>query len=405
MQLKFICRIIWGTLASVAVFGQAQFKVTQQTNFEQNSLGTGVFTIGAKIEEVAQVVDLAKIQGLDSNFFDGETAQQLGRYALKLRANPPDRTEQTYINGIGLSEPIDRDQLGEDGQVLFQADFYIPAGAQRPNLALLALEPPTAGVGSSLPGVTGRYYRYGFTVNKVSYFSFVEPNQAKPTLYLHDRPMNDILPSGWHRFAMLVGKIKISCFIDGREAIFTPMGQTSLRKLVFGVLLSEAKLTYDAYVDNVSVQISEGAGIRLPDSPYTAGWTVPPGSAARLQAADPGPSAERDFRWMEPEPAWQKSQQTGKPLLFFFCKPGLANSDRIDKLFYELSDANRFLGNHVPARIDVTLARNSEIAQKYGVFRTPTLITIAPDGKTYKRTTPVPSENWEKIAKDLELND
>ncbi len=377
---------------------RGQFEVLQWTNFEEGRLPDDGITIGSAASSV-EVVELSSVGGMPPNFYetgDGET----GRYALRLRTEPASPN-----CGFVTSYIFDRESLGDHGRALFTVDIYLPDEAELPSLALLAMDVPAdqdEQPPSSLPSVRGSYYRFGFTKGTIPYFSCVMPDKQHAAVYQNDRDIVPLIPKpGWRRLTvMLQGGAAIYCFIDGRATVFSPTHEKEVRRFRIGVMLADGKRAYDAFVDNISVQVGDGNS-PVPNSPYSDGWRIPAGEAARRNSSVPLSSAVRDLRWIEPVSAWQAAQRTSKPLLMFFYSPGQPNSQRLDALFSSQTSTHAFLNRHVCTRIDVNQLQGGTIAREYNVFKVPELIVISPDAAKHLRVLPRPDEEWESILRKL----
>lgn len=387
-----LCMGLWSSAC------HGQFEIRQWTNFEEGRLPDDGIPIGSAVSSV-EVVELSSVKEMPSGFYgsgDGET----GRYALRMSTAPASPS-----CGFATSHVFDRDSLGDHGRALFQVDIYLPDEREMPSLALLAMEVPTEQEESaprSLPSVKGSYYRFGFTKGTIPYFSCVMPDKQHAAVFQNDKDILPLIPKpGWHRLTvMLQGSAAIHCFIDGRATVFSPTHEDIVRRFRIGVMLADGKRAYDVYVDNISVQVAYDNS-PMPDSPYSAGWHIPAGEAARRSSSAPLSSAVRDLRWMEPVSAWQTAQSTGKPLLMFFYSPGQANSRRLDALFSSQTATHGFLDRHVCTRIDVNQLQGGTVARQYDVFKIPELIVVSPDGAKHQRVVPRPDEEWESMARQL----
>lgn len=401
-------------LALTVLPASAQYQVHQWANYENGQLPEKCVTIGPNPQQTIEVVKLSEVSGMPANFSGGEAGQEVGEYVLKLTANPKPPDFRTYTTGLAVGEILDRDQLGANGRAIYQADFYLPADGYLPSLAVLAMEPPAQGHQTgNVVNVSKPFYRFGLTKGRQLYFSSFFPgsrNKSKEVFHQDPQLLKQLPRPGWHRFAIVMeGPETIRCYVDGREASFSPFREPLLRKLMVGVMLADNENSYAAYVDNLSIQVSNEAP-SIPESPYTEGWTIPPGSTrerrtvAAQQAARPTPRPAPDPRWMEATAAWKRAQQERIPLLLYFYAPGLPGTTRMDEIFATHSSARAFLSRHAAARIDVNQLRGGEAARQYSVYKVPTLIVISPDAQSYRRSTPSREATWEEIEKELRLN-
>jgi hypothetical protein len=387
----------------------AQYEVRQWANFEDNKLPADAITIGKNPQETLKVVDLTKLPGMAPGFHSGAAAKETGNAALEIQSMPT-APQGAYSNGLAMSKELDRDTLGASGRALLQADFYLPeAGKPLPSLAVLAMDIPEAAhlQTKNIPSMSKGFYRFGVTHQNTLYFSCVRPNEATAAVYQQDPEFLKQIPTGtWHRFALAFqGPDEIHCYVDGREPKFSPLKETSIKKMLVGLMLAENKLDYKAYCDNLSIQVSKEAP-GIPDSPYTEGWTVQAAASGKIATDVTAPAQaqiEQLTSWVEPLQAWQTAQRTNKPMLLYFYAPGVSAAARMDKLFATDPDAKAFLAKHACARIDVNQLQGGDLARKYEVFKVPTLLVFSPDGKKAKKSTPTSNADFKSVVAELQL--
>lgn len=413
MKLSSICQgVVCLILSAVSIpCGYAQYRVHEWTDFEKGQLPESAILIGDDPQSV-QVADLSKVPNPPPGFRSPEAASQTGRMGLHLRYPGHDPgVSMTRMAGIIVGDVLDRDTLGANGRALVQADLYLPPGAPVSNLAVLATEPPNPALKpKSLPQVTGRFYRFGLSGAKRNvYFSLVGSMLREA-----DTGFVSVIPvPGWHRVSIVFeGQNNVRCFIDGREPSFSPIMTDELRRVNVGVVLVDnGPKPLEAYVDNLSIQISLDAPV-WPSSPYAAGWRVPPGKvapeaiAAAAQAAvlTPAPSTVLDTRkWLEPGAAWQTAQQVRKPMLLYFYAPGIPGTMKVDGFLSSDPRAAAFLDQHICARIDVNQLQGGAIAEQYAIFKVPTFLVFSPDGKSNVKAIYRPSNSWDDLQKQLAL--
>ncbi len=395
--------------AALVVFGplpaSAQYEVFQWASFEDGLFPENAVAIGANPAQTVQVVDLSTVQGMPAGFRSAEAVRETGRYGLKIVSTGKG---PAYTTGLAVGAILDRDKLGKKGRAIYQADFYLPPGeGQLPSLAVLAMEPPRADgepSGGIVKTVEKPYYRFGLTKGTSLYFSRFIPRDTKPPFYTKDTPLLQELPlPGWHRFAIVFdGPNHIRCYIDGRETRFSPLEQPSFRKLMVGVMLADNERAYDAYVDNLSIQLSQEAP-QLPDSPFVVGWKIPPGPAAmRTQAmVDAGMPSARDPRWIDPLAAWETAQRSKRPMLLYFFAPGLPSTMSMENIFAQSPQAKSYLDQCVCARVDANQLRGGLISKQYQVFKYPAIIVMSPDAKASVRASLSTDGTWEGLAAQL----
>lgn len=388
-------------LAGLTTSAFAQYEVREWANFEDGKLPEKVITIGSKWSQRMQVTPHASVTTQPHAFRNPE----VGTNVLRLDAAPDHTDAGSWQLGLAVGEVVDRTKLGPNGRALFQADFYIEGGDSYPSIAVLAMEPPKGAVNNNVPSIKGSFYRFGITKGDRLYFSQITPGAELATRFEQDRDLLAQIPTpGWHRFALVCeGPETIRCFIDGREASFSPLQDTALSSVMVGLLLAENASAYTAYADNLSIQISDDAPA-LPASPYDAGWTLPAGASTK--AASSGASTARPTanvttalaeEWLPPTQAWAKAQQEKKGLLLYFYAPGVQRVERVNELLASDAGAKAYMARHACARVDVNQLEGGSIAKKYGIFKVPTFLVIAPDASDYKMYSPGANDTWQKI--------
>jgi len=397
--------ILVGALAAFATGSAfAQYEVREWANFEDGKLPATVMTIGSKSNTRMEVVATDSVTTQAAAFRNPE----VGTHVLKLSAAPDPSDAATYQLGIAVGDVLDRSQLGAKGRALFQADFYFE-GTLFPSLAVLAMEPPDNRVGNHVPSIKSNFYRFGVTKNSQIYYSQFAPGSKNAKVYEFDKKfLTDIPVPGWHRFALVCeGPETIRCYVDGRETPFSPLVDSSMKKIMVGLLLADSERAYTCYADNLSIQVSDEAQA-LPASPYDQGWSVPAGSSKKAKSSGAStavPTAkvttELASEWLSPVQAWNKAQQDKKGMLLYFYAPGVARVEKVNELLAADPAAKAYIAKHACARVDVNQLEGGSIAKKYGIFKVPTFLVISPDAKQFKKVSPTQGESWAQIEQQL----
>jgi hypothetical protein len=397
-----VARIISALGVLTAIFSgsstaYATYRVSQWASFEDLQLPPGSRAFGKDLETRLAIPNIASDDSLKGpSALGGGGPWELGKGALRMEAKAGGTSPKEYVVGLAVGTIQDRNALGDKGNALYQADFFIPKNdAEMPSLAVLAMEPIAADQGTS--GLPFNYYRFGITLGKSIYFSCVQDPDKAAAVYFNDSAMLKSLPRGvWHRFAIhLEGAETIHCYIDGKEPGFSPIKDTRLKQLQVGVMLAENKRSYTSYVDNLSIQLSDGPG-NLPRSPFAGSW--PPDQAGGVKAAAAAPkstpppvqnssmpalsviNSASDIQWSEAEMAWGQSLQNKKPMLLLFDSPETPASQKLDGIIKSSAPVREFLSKHNCARLDVNQLHGGTVAKQYNVWRVPTVLIIAPEG-------------------------
>ena len=391
-------------LATAVTAASAQYEVREWANFEDGKLPENMISIGGGWQQRMTVVPTDSITTQAAEFRNPE----VGKNVLRLEAAPSVSDAKSWQVGLAIGDVIDRSQIGPNGRALFQADFYFEDITRAPSLAVLAMGPPEGGA-KHVDSASGSFYRFGITLKDRLYYSQVVPGDAKAKIFEQDKDLLVKIPApGWHRFALVCeGPETIRCYVDGRETAFSPLKDSSMQKIMVGMLLAENKEPYVAYADNLSIQLSNEAPA-LPASPFDKGWCMAAGASKKAKtagASDAMPTANLTTAlasdWLPPVEAWAKAQQNKEGLLLYFYAPGVERVEKVNSLLQTDAAAKAYIAKHSCARIDVNQLEGGSIAKKYGIFKVPAFLVISPDAKSYKKVSPGPNETWPQIESQL----
>ncbi|MEQ8822049.1 MAG: hypothetical protein RLY93_17575 [Sumerlaeia bacterium] len=294
-----------------------------------------------------------------------------------------------------LDTTMDRSRLGERGQALYQADFYLPAeGEPTPFVALLARQP--------MEGSNYAMYRFGIQNERV-FFSYADGVEPNPQIFLQ-QPVAQfpIQRPGWNRLQIIFqGPDTIYCAINRQMSNFSPIRDAGLTKLAAGVMVTvpsdiePGDAPPPVLVDNLSVQWTPTES-PLPDSP----WIRP-----TVQEASTGsPFDPATIFWYEdPNSAWQASRRDRRPMLILFYMPRLEPVKYLEHLALQDPAAAAQLQNYVLLRIDANQLHGSRLSQKFEIYRIPTMLILGSDGKEQRRLTVIPNAtSWADVQKFLD---
>lgn len=405
-MIKLTKNILVGLISLTAATSFGQYQAKEWANFEDGAIPAGSVRIGGNVDTNASVIAATEATTQSEVFRNNP---EIGKSVLRLRSTPSKLDSSTWQTGIAVGETLDRSSLGTKGRALIQADFYIEEDGAFPDLAVLAMEPPDANA-KTIPSVKKAFYRFGITLGKRLYFSAVYPKEEKARIFEQDNKLLEQIPRpGWHRFSIVFeGTDTIRCYVDGREASFSPIQDSGIKEAMVGVLLaSKDRDPYNAYVDNLSIQVSDDAPA-LPSSPYNDRWKIAAGSSVKARRAGANtvtPVAQTATAlavdWQAPAEAWKKAQAEKKGLLLYFYAPGVSRVESMNNLLNNDPGAKSFIARHSCARIDVNQLEGGSIAKKYNVFKVPTLLVISPDAQKFKMVAPNADDSWASIEAQL----
>jgi hypothetical protein len=407
MKFKSCLRVaaIIATMAllSLTYMASAQYQLLDWANFEKGKFQENSSPIGDKFDTTAKIVEYSQIPNMPPAFCSGAVANEVGKYGLQLFISP-----DIWMSGLAYALPLDRDRLGVSGRALYQADFYLPpVGEKLPGLAVLAMEQMAPG--ENRPH---SFYRFGLTLNRFLYFSYVVKDELTARIFLQDESMFSKLPRpGWHRFAIVFeGPNRIRCYIDGHEATFSPVEEPTLRLLQVGILVAEKVEKYNCYADNLSIQWTP-EDYPIPISPYAGTWAnVPVSSTPKTNVApttapviptSPEASAGA-IGWLDTKVGWDMSREKQTPMLVFFSAPNVPSVALLDKIIGDEPQAQTFIKQFIPIRIDVNQLRGGDIAKNFNIFKLPTLVIVNPQGKEVNRAIFGRYDNWQTFVAKLQ---
>lgn len=379
--------------------GYSQYQLYRWANFEEGSFQQGSVVLGDFGNSVIKVVDFSRFASRYPGFQTGASAKERGKYGLWLKGDP-----SVWLTGLADGVVLDRDKLGMNGRALYQADFYIPPdGLFLPSIAVLAMEPLPVGVPKPRS-----FYRFGLSKNIFLYFSHVVENELEARMFLQDNILISKIPRpGWHRFAIVFeGVSKIRCYVDGQEPSFSPVEESSLRRLQVGIMLAEKDASYDAFVDNLSIQWTP-EDVPIPDSPYADTWGG--GGSLQPQVANQTPNIPSAMRsapaiqWLEPNMAWQQSQQTNTPILIYFYAPKVRAALNLNNIFETNASAQNFLKKYTLVKFDVNQYQGGHLAKSFRIFKIPTVVIIDAKNNELERVIFGNMDTWETFYAKFNL--
>lgn len=374
----------------------AQYQLYNWINFEKNKMPDSAVMLGNYYQKSLNVVDYSNVPNMPPQFHGGSYAREVGNYGLQLKGHP-----DIYIAGVADNIVLDRDRLGQRGRALYQADFYMPMPDKPfPSLAVLAMEPLPPD--KQTPQV---FYRFGFTRNRFLYFSMVVSGEEEARIFVNDTEfMNSIPRPGWHRFAIVFeGPNVIRCYIDGKEPSFSPLDESTIRRMQVGILLAERDDEYMCYVDNLSIQWTP-EDVPIPQSPYLFSWGegVPDQRSRPFQpvtsAQTPDASSTNKIQWYETSSGWSLSQSTKRPMFVYFHAPNVPAVQKLDRIFQSNPSAISLVNQYVPIKIDVNQLAGGDLARKFRIFKYPTVVILNHLGKETDRAIFGSFDTWDSFS-------
>lgn len=407
----------WSTafLGVILIFlmspAQAQFRVFSWESFESGQI-PATLRMGHDSDETnLKVFDYSSMTQIPG-MVTPQSQDELYRYGLQFNSVPKKRF-LSVVDHLTL----DRQLLGANGKALYQADFFLPADMSKmANTAVLAVvNQPEKGKNLY------QFYRLGIMNTGKVYFSYAK-DTPQPIQYLQeDIDSLKLERPGWHRFQIIFeGQSRIHCAVDGKFTKFSPIEEPNLRYLNAGIMVVGAleAESESAVVDNLSIQYTN-ENVPLPDSPWlgavtgsllgggpavsrpgmggptaTANTPRPGTSAAGSGATATAPSS---LSWMSnPDEAWEASRAQNKSLLILFYAPRVRTFDAFQKILADNPSSQGMLAKYTLLQVDVNQLRGGTLAQKFNIFKVPTVIVME-NGVEVRRFTMRNNSTWADI--------
>jgi len=364
----------------------AQFRVHSWLDFEEPYLPASLSAGHEADSQTVKVFPFSQAPTLIPN--EPVLQQELGNNGL-LFQTVDKRRHLTVFDTLSL----DRTKLGNSGQALYQADFFLPAeGEPIPNVSLLAAV--------KKPDQTASYafYRFGILAGgERVFFSCTDGINPEPTVYEQQKISElNLQRPGWHRFQIVFrGQNKIECVIDGKTTGFSPITEGTHTTLSAGLMITSNESGSQALVDNLSIQWTNQSA-PLPISPWDRDATN------RVQISTGSPFDSEN--WMnDPSKAWSLAQSWQKPILVFFYSPQSEPYKDLLKLHPPGVNSQSLFSDYVTVRVNTNQLNGGRLAQKFGIYRIPSFIIMNTDGSEKGRLVYNPkTSSWNEITAFLQ---
>lgn len=407
-------RWLWGGVAVVLLVfpstnSPAQYKVFGWENLESGSLPSSLkMRYNANLSNVR--VAAYSAPDAPPGLLGGRATSECGQYGLRFDATPEAR-----MLAVANDLTLDRRGLGDSGRALYQADFYLTGQPEKGvNIAVLAVAKPQEGESAS--SADWRTYRAGILDGNKVYYSYADGTKVKgkPVDYqsVSLSSMNVKVP-GWHRFQLIFeGQDKIICAVDGKPTAFSPKIEPTLVQLQAGIMVTvPPEKSWTFYADNLSIQYTK-EDLGIPDSPWVKSPDSAGGSAVAAfpgasepTAGAPNSSAGGGIRWAtSPDKAWNQGWASKTPVLVMFYMPRAKACQTLDQILQTDSSAKQTLSQFVAVRVDANQLQGGTLAQKFGIYRVPTFLVLAPNKQAQEtgRVTFNASAGWASVSQELQ---
>lgn len=365
------------------------FQVQYVESFEQGRMPATLLLRNDATPQNVQVVDYGS-PSLAAELRSTQAVAVCGRAGLGLSPSVAGRSLIAMVPGI----PVDRSLIPQGGQVVFEADLFVPAETDAPSLAIVAVVP------GERPGgkIPWQFYRMGFGGGKV-YFSFMK-DQPRPLVYLEDEAaFQSLAKPAWHRFAMVFeGNNRVTCAVDGVPTGFSPFTEGSLIIVQPGFMsTSAAAQSKTVYSDNLSVLVS------ATNQPLPAGpWVHGAAQSSPFHVAPPAGANDEEqssgIQWItSPDAAWNRCVGERRPIAAFFFSPQARSFQQLEKILRFDPSARLVMEKFIPLKIDATSPTGQALTAKLSVFKVPCFVVFGSDGKEKARVVFQENNPWPQV--------
>lgn len=376
----------------------AQYKVFTWENFEKGVFPDTLVRKNNANEQNVQIIDY-RLHPDAAIIQSGIAKSECGNYGIKMSTENLDRLDILIVGG---SVEHDRTTLGISGKAIVQADIYLPADLTTIHFSSVA----AIGREVKEEGTNPGNYRLGVTPEGKIFFSYYNGRISDKTIIRHDDNIanyNLKLP-GWHRFQMVFsGQDKIYLYIDGKQPAFSPIIEPSLKYIYMGLMMAvNANNTRTTIVDNLSIQTSMDENASLPDSPWVESWNTNIsniGNISNIQGQVSG--GIQWFKNVDDACAFNKDKNL--PYLLWFYFPTSKQYQRLEQLLAQDTNASQVFNKFCNIKLDVNQLAAGSLAQKYCVYRFPSILIFDINGNDKKRIVFKEDTSWEDFVKELNI--
>lgn len=386
----FVFVLLFSILAEGHVAAQSSYRVHTWKSFEGGVMPEQIFYGHFADETTANVVRVAQNPNFPTAVTSGAAQLEIGNYALFWKPTPG-RNHLSIFSPDGL----DRTRLGADGAALYQADVYLPEpGVPLPSISLLAQVLTAEGK------TNYKFYRFGILEPGSKLFFSFGNDEAKPAIH-YQQPIEEfeLQRPGWHRFQIIFrGREEIYCAIDGRFTSFSPIPEPTHTHLNAGIMVTSTTFDHVALTDNLSIQWTPEASA-LPLSPWTQ-----EGISLTAPNSTPLESGQSVVWLQDPQQAWLNATRQNRPMLVMFYIPNIAPYQYAKSTVPNNEQAYDAFNKYVLLKLDANQLTGGHLAEKFDVFRLPTILKMGPDGQITDRLVIIQGQTkWPDIEKFLAL--
>jgi hypothetical protein len=383
--------LIFFYLLLIAVTGSRasaqQYRVHSWESFESGTIPETIVRFHHSDETTVRPLNL-RSPGIPREANSGTANLECGQFALGFFPT----TDSNHLS-IFTPDSLDRNQLGENGHALYQADFYLPAdGTSIPTISLLA---------QVIEEGSGKYkfYRFGILEGGEQIFFSFTNNAAQPEIYENQKTEDlNLARPGWHRFQIIfLGRDQIYCAIDGQMTSFSPITEATHQVLNAGIMVTSATPGKSAVADNLSIQWTAQEA-PLPISPWLS-------QVADTNAPNTSPlESGKSVIWLnDPTKAWETVRQQKRPLMIKFYSPNIRPYEYTKQIIPNNQEAYDLFNQYILLEFDANQLNGGKMAEKFNVSRIPSFVILDPNtGQETNRIVVINQKTtWKEFKENL----
>ncbi len=330
--------------------------VSQQVIYSEDFEGGA----GTRIGKIKRYPMAPEIVRSDSTFPDAFPPPS-GRYAVRAQ----DSAHQFYGLGSVVAGPVIDLNNTSQQYVAIEAKLYV-APSERfdaNNVALIAIND----VGS-----VETYYRFGYGNSNVYFHYFYG---ADFTESVYDPILGESLEvPGWHTFTMrFEGRNQVNLYVDGKKVMFSPVYMSDITRFQMGVLGWDRSAARPILADDFKVTLYSS-----PSSDIAPSFPTPVRTQPGLT---PGTRVSIVPWYTDTNQAVQAAQASGKLFLVLFYASGHPRTQEIESKTLNNPMVQATINKFIPVKLDIK--GNRPVADRYNIFKIPTLIVIDMQGRIY----------------------
>jgi len=374
----------------------AQYKIYTWENFENNIFPTTLCMFGDANPQNVYVAPYSQCPDYQTVTY-GTAKTECGSSGMFFKTSSNGRYLRIVSNNI-----LNRDLLGETRKAIIQSDFYLtPPSPEMIGMALLAAE-----IDPKRTDRISAYYRLGINRFGQIYFSYIDRRiQERPLHYEKDETNAFKLKMpAWHRFQMAFqGPDKIHCFVDGKEAPFSPVTNLKLKQLRMGIMIAARPGQLGTCItDNLSIQLAE-ENLPMPGSPWSKKVTLTIASPFEDKTVHIPAASNSNLSWFTSVPqAVHSNASLKRAYLVLFYSPFAKSNNALNRMITSDLNAHNYLMQFCLVCIDVNQLHGGLLAQQFGIFKLPCFVILDYRGDEVSRTYFEEGQTWNSVQTQLE---